>query len=274
MQATPSIFTPLERALLSELTARLRPDAADLFARQLQGINLIQRHANSREVCCYSMKHGTVHHDPTLQFANQDRELRLATIVFSCMNSERHWTAKFFVVQGYFFSIVFDGDPKMIHECDTPNIEQLQIHYDPMQVSAHVAESKRASTHPDLPDWINILSERGPISNINKPLSMKQRESFIHQLNTRFPADYLELVEQCDGLTVGVWSILGLSEVYEVHLPDSDYIALAELHGFGMLMLNLRDEFLYYSDFEEETLSPAGSVLAAALIQFQDKVAP
>ena len=274
MQVPSAYFTPLERALLSELQLRLRPDAAELLARQLQRINLIQRHSNSREVCCYPMKRGVVFHEPMLQFPRKDRELRLATIVFSCPSCERIWTAKFFVVHGYFFSIVFDRNPKEIRDCAILNIEQVQIHYDPMQASSQAAEVAPATSLPTLPNWISFLLEHGPIYNVNSPLNYEQREAIIYQFNVRFPADYLELVERCDGLIVGDWSIFGLSEIYEIHLPQGDYIVLAELHGYGALLFDSRDELLYYANYTGGELVSAGKSFGKALVMFQDEVAP
>jgi hypothetical protein len=262
--STPStVFSPLESALLRELQTYLRSDAADLLDKQLQKINLVQRHADSREVCCYSMERGTISHDPRVQFPATDRELQLATITFSCPSSERQWVGKLFLVQGYFFSIVFDSPPKDIMQCDVPRIERVQLHCDPMRAGTQEITHHRAATTLQLPSWVSQISDS--ISQIDEPLERENRDRILHRLNAKLPDDYLELMERCDGLVVDDWSIFGLSQIYEIHQPQGDYYVLAELHGYGVLTADPRDGLLYYFRYSSTDPLPVGKSFFAAL---------
>lgn len=263
MQSHTSIFTPLERTLLGELRSRLRFEAAELFAQQLERINWVQRDADSREVCYYSLKKGAVHHDPRIQFPANVQELKLATMNFISPRHEKTWTANFFLVQGYFFSVVFDRNPQEIEDCDTLRIEQVQVHCDPMLVGLQDVETRRAMIPPQFPNWVGLLS--GQVSEVYEPLEKGEKEVLLRHFGDRFPTDYLDLVECCEGLSVGNWSIFGLSQVYDIVLPEGDYYVLAELHGCGVLAVDPRDGSLYYWDYGGSNPVPMGRSLFAAL---------
>lgn len=260
-------FSPLEIALLRELQTQLRTDAADLLARQLQRVNLVQRHANGREVCCYSLERGAVSRDPRLQFPADGLEVQLATITFSCPSSERNWVAKFFLVQGFFFSILFDAPPGEILRCDAPRIERVQINCDPMQEGTLGADARRVAVNPQLPSWISQVSNS--ISEVYEPLNNDSRNRLLQQLDVKLPEDYIELIERCDGLTVGDWTVLGLTQIYAIHQPQGDYYLLAELHGFGVLTVDPRDGLLYYFSYDESDPLPVGKQFSQALLTVQ-----
>src|SRR5204862_5676748 len=84
-----SKLNQLETLLLAELRRRLEPPAALLIARQIEQLNLVQRHSRSREVCCYSMKDGKPFHDHRNRFPDRTSELRFATINFRQALTER-----------------------------------------------------------------------------------------------------------------------------------------------------------------------------------------
>lgn len=247
----------------------MRPEAAELLAQQLERINWAQRDANPREVCYYSLKKRVVHHEPRLQFPANDLELKLATMSFFAPSHEKAWTAKLFLVRGYFFSIVFDRCPQEIQDCDTLRIEQVQVHHDPMQVGCRVVEVRRTAILPKFPNWVGLLSGSHQISEVYEPLEKGEKEVLLRRLGARFPADYLDLVECCEGLSMGDWSIFGLSQVYGIVLPEGDYYVLAELHGRGVLAVDPRDGSLYYWDYEGSNPAPMGKSLAAALDPYQ-----
>lgn len=261
IQDLPSCLYPLEKALLEELLARLPPNAGHLLARQCQTINVVQRHAGWREVCCYSMKHGKVYHDPALQFPCKDREMKLATITFCFPNSEKNWTARFYCVKGYFFSIVFDRSPKEVLHCPDPRIVRTEIHCDPMIPISQVTGIRRGEIQP-LPTWILAL---GSPSNVRKPLYPEEREQLLRRLGVRLPTDYVALQECCDGLIVNNCVILGLTDIYEVHLEHGDYYVLAELGGCGVLVADPEDGLLYYFAFDGSTELPLGEQFSQAV---------
>jgi hypothetical protein len=57
----------------------------------------------------------------------------------------------------------------------------------------------------------------------------------LQNITATLPNDYLELIELTEGLTVGTIGILGLSQIYEVVMPDWNYYLIAELNSVGTL---------------------------------------
>lgn len=264
-------FTGLEKRLLDELCARMSARASQLLTKQLDSITLVQRHSKSKEVCCYPMRWGKVHRRPDLRFPARELELKFATITFSCFNATELWTAEFFLVEGYFFCIVFDCSPEGFRHIDGICFQRIEIHRDPMQPSEQPPHSQDTTLGQiDLPEWLHPFLVRNEISNVSPPLESSEREQILRRIDAVLPSDYLELAQHCDGLQVRDWSILGPSEVYDVALPQGRHYVVASCDGQGALAVRAQthdDPLLYFFDYDSGEPIAVGTSLGTALTQ-------
>lgn len=250
-----SPFTPLENSLLLELQRNLKPDTRELLSHQIEAINFVQRHTNSCEVNCYSMRSGKPCHDSAYQFPNRGLDVKFAVIRFSTSSGAKSWTANFHAVDGYLFSIIFTPSPEDIQKHDDIQIISVKILHDTMSAN----NSSRSLTERDkaqLTGWLGTWSQKYQIKNVYQPMQDAERQNLLQDLlqdyEVSFPQDYLELLKQCEGLMVNNVSILGLSQSYEVVLPHWKYLTLAEIANEGILGLREQSDLgcIYFLGYE------------------------
>jgi hypothetical protein len=248
------VFSPLERFLVSEVENRLEPTAQDLFTRQIRTVNLVQRHAKSREMCCYSMKWGRVQLRKELRFRKTSQELKLASVIFRVPDAEgRTWKAEFELVRGHFFSIVFDKSPEPIKRTDQIDVIDVKILADPMEESRDVTPLPLTEV-PEFSGWIRDWLEGYVAQEAFERLAKGDRQLLLESIPAKLPADYLELTEQADGLRVEDCSILGLAQAYEIVLDDMSYYVLADVVDKGVLAVPStgEDESVFYLDYRNK----------------------
>jgi hypothetical protein len=227
-----SKFSPLEQQLLEAVASKLDPAAAALFRGQLADVNLIQRHAQSKEVNSYVKRLGSVRRNPRLQFPNQILEAKLATVAFHTANDRKTMRAEFFLVKGFFFSILFSASPNDVAMPIV--IHQITVDTDPMLLRSTNADTRRnisISFTGYLADW----QRRYQIHKAYEPLPATECDHRLDAIRTRLPSDYLELIHQSDGLDIEDCTIFGLSRIREFAGDDANYYLIAELAGAGML---------------------------------------
>ena len=227
-------MTPLEECLSREVQARLGDEARELLRKQIASFNLAQRHA-VRETCFYSMKKGKPFRDPAIGFPSRVLELKLATIRFCVPGVSHKWTATFFMVSGYFFSIAFSRSPKEIQHRTDVIIEGAEIHQDPMRPGVDSQTRLARLGEVRFHGWLENWTRKYLVADVYEPLDAAERNRILTNLDAMLPPDYLQVVEQCEGFVIGNVSVFGVSQVYEVGLPDWNYHLLAEHHGEGML---------------------------------------
>ena len=255
------VFTPLERRLIYSLQSKLQPDTAEVFIRQIEHINLVQRHSDGREVCCYTFKNGKRYNDPTLQFPVKALDLKFATIKFTMSDIRKQWTAEFHLVEGYFFSIVFNSSPKEIQKRADVQIQSVEIHHDPMRETPTLTTKPAKLDNLHLSGWLREWSQKYDLRNVLEPLKKEDRNWILNNIAACLPIDYLEMVEQCEGFTVDDITVLGLSEVFDITLPATSYYVLVELLGRGQIVVRAHsnDRIVYHNDYIEEDLVPMGT---------------
>lgn len=247
-------FTKLESALLESLQATLPPEPRSILEQQLRAITSIRRFSGDREVLCYRKKGRHLRGKSVLPFPAQRAELKFCTIHFSLPGLTKSWTADFHSVSGYFFSIAFTPAAKGIKNRKDIQVDRVDILADLM-----VRTPERSfDTQPlrreviDLPGWVKELERIFPVSDLYAPLAQSVRMQFQNEMTGVLPGDYLELINLTEGLTVGKISVLGISQVYEVVLPDWNYYLIAELHCAGTLAVKAHglDSGIYFLDYE------------------------
>lgn len=241
------VFTPLERRILSAVEGELQGEAAALFARQVESVNLVQRHGGSREVNCYRMEGRRPRPDPSLRFPDQARERELAEVRFRA--GGRSWRATVILVEGTFFSIVFDRPAESIQDQEA-GITAVKILHDPMKPAAPLSAEPMAG-RPSFSGWLGEWAGRYELRDVLQPLPPGTREQRIAEIPAKLPADYLALTEQTDGFVAGDCRVFGLAGTYGISL-DEDYQVLAEIDGRGVLAVESGPGGrLFFLDYEE-----------------------
>jgi len=246
-----SPFKLLEKKIIIELQNNLSSEAQGLFIKQIDGINLVQRHSNDREVCCYTIKSGKSYRDPNLQFRARAPELKFASIRFAVPNFEKPWIADFFLVNGYFFSIVFTPGAKPIQDVDEVVIENLKILHDPaVESSAEKVVSSIPGT-VEFRGWLIEWSQTYGLRDAHLPLKKEERQHLLNRIHAQLPKDYLEVIEQCEGFAIQDCQVLGLSDIYDIVESEHNYYLLAEVMDKGMVGVRdkSKDGKLYLLDY-------------------------
>lgn len=136
---------PLERKLINALVEHLRPGAGALLSKQVDQINLVQRHASEKEVNFYCIKRGKPAFDEKFRFPTK-QEVKLATITFKAAGTNL-LRANFWLVHGHLFSIEFNQSPKQLHE-ESIEIKQIELLIDPMTPDDPTQSGKSVNVEP------------------------------------------------------------------------------------------------------------------------------
>ena len=262
-------FNPLERTLLTELQKCLHPKYTDLLTKQLKDINLIQRHSNSREICCYTIKNGKVFNNPEYQILTDKLEYKFASIEFLKPVNDKKWRADFFLVRGYFFSININPSPIQISNSDKIIIVSVTDLSESEESRSEIVTELNEGYSFCFPEWLRVFAEHVK-SDINTceaslPLNDIGRKKILSEIDVNLPLDYLELTKVCDGLFIGEWIIYGLKDIYEVILDEGSYIVLAERAGRGVIVAN--NNKYYYYDYDSPNPLIVSELLQRVLIQ-------
>jgi hypothetical protein len=266
------LYTPVEEDLLAALKAELSPEAAALLAGQLEQVSKVQRlySPTSVEINLYPIKGKKVVRDPTLKFPAEG-EIKLGTIVFKKPDtSEPTWKADLYAVNGWLFSIVIRPNPKPVQAFHV-EVVSVETVADPMEPSLKV-EVKKLGHAPHLEGWLDDWLEEHEATDFSPPLPEQLYTHFLSKVDAKLPDDYPEIVSQLEGLIVENVSILGLSEIYLVHLPDADFYFLAEIHGEGMLGVKegSQDQKLYFRSYEGDKQEELGTSFRRAVESYLD----
>jgi hypothetical protein len=229
------VFRPLERRLLEQLSRELAPPAADILREQISHINVVQRHSDDREVCCYPMRRGRPERDDTIAFPAAQEEQRLATIQFT-VPGKGSFGAEFHLVKGHFFSIEFAPSPSQIAErTDFENLS-VKLLIDPMSPTAPLRVDLRQPTNNiSAPEWLTDAGIAQSFIPTAPPLSKLERDNRLIALDSQLSEEYLHIIEVADGFRVGSTVVLGLTEVYSIVVGDHSYYVLAIVGDVGVL---------------------------------------
>ena len=161
--------------------------------------------------------------------------------------------------------------PSPTHIRGGVHIDSVKILYNPMTVWAETTIPIRpiARNSVRLPIWILELESRRQteVTELREPLDDEARAEFLKRIDSPLPQDYLELMEITEGLTLNGLSILGLTQIYEIVLPDWNYYLLGDLRDSGALATKVHGEIpdLYFLDYGGGPSKSIGDTLAAAV---------
>jgi hypothetical protein len=232
------LLYPFESAIVNEVALRLSADAAALLQRQMLSINKVQRLARGKEVNLYCMRRGKAQFDDALRFRDTRGEALLATATVRNPGTNQVIACELWLANGRLFSFLFDKPPGNVFsrtELKTarPSVSDVRILFDPMSARP-LAKLRTPST---IEGWVARWRDNGLIADVRPPLDERLRMSILKGLDCRLPDDYLELLNQTDGLRIGGIEVHGLEGLRKVVTPLVNYHVLAEGGPASALLL-------------------------------------
>ena len=110
-----SRLSALEKMVLDCVKGRLDVRMGELWDKQVQAINKVQRLPEGIEVNFYRMKSGRPSFDEVLAFPNKTTELLVAKVQVE-LSGMGKLTAKVWCVKGFVFSIEYEGSVSYFEE--------------------------------------------------------------------------------------------------------------------------------------------------------------
>jgi hypothetical protein len=249
-------FRPLELRLFNEFYGHLPKDAARILRTQVLLTAQVLRYPRlSNEVLMYSPKWIRI---PLFPAQYSDRTFATVTFHIDGVPDSTN-RVRFINVNGHCFSMVYSKHPSWkARHFGKPVIDKIKLHYD-LMVEAHDPEpaAADASFTPVFAGWLRGWQERYTLRSLMRPVTKARRRERLKELNVTPPKDYLELIDQTDGMTVEQTSVLGVEEMYEVELASGTHVLLAEIHTPDAEVLFLtvkggaRDGNVYTFDCEQ-----------------------
>ena len=247
----------LERRLIHALCERLPDAAARMLHEQVLLIDRTLRFPSvNNAVIIYQARWARI---PRFPAQYTDRTFATVTFHFDGAASKAKYQVRFVAVCGKLSSIVYSEYPswKVCH-FGKPIIDKVKLHYDVM-VEARDPEPAAAddSFAPVFSGWLRGWQERYTLGSLMRPVTKARRRERLKELDVVPPKDYLELLDQTDGMIVEQTSILGIEEMYEVELGSGTHVLLAEIHTpdaevlFLTVKSGARDGRVYTCDCEQ-----------------------
>jgi hypothetical protein len=259
---------PFEAAAVEQVIARLSEESGTRLRKQVQSINKIQRLSAGKEVNLYKIRHGKPAFDNALRFTSTEEESLLATVnLVDPGGGKARLKVELWMVGGWLFSLLFNKPPKEffvgshIHTVQ-PTIADVKIWFDPMLLDNVVQQE----TSTSLRGWLAAWEKDGKVSELQVPLIADKRKAVLERIDAALPADYLELLSQTDGLTVGAYVIHGAGKVRKIVTEGFNYYVLAETSYCGLVVQEgSADGEVGLLNYEDDSLRPIARPMGKSL---------
>lgn len=243
------VIAPLDKRVLDAVRSQLTPDAQAIWDGQMSTI----------ADCTFTLGTSVQYYwspplEPSARYPHYpEEERRLATVRFRCDGID--YTARVYLVEGHLFGIEYSKDVRRIRRREDVEILSVQLHSDPMQPAPRPREPQAVtdlSAFPPLRGWLADWVAAHGVVEITTPLNPRERERLLRPRRLHLPADYLELLEQCDGFASHEHSVFGATSMYEVGIGEEVYWLLAERGGaFIVAKEGDTEPRVYYIHHEE-----------------------
>ena len=222
-------LTLLEQWIVGQVSEHLSITARSILIQQIEGIRRIYRDYRSGEVLLYYRQDKRI---PS--FPNRRLELKWLTLFVNSQEDALRGRVRVYLVRGHLFTLHFSPPQLMQMRPDTFTVSKVVFHADVMEAvetETEVGVQVETIPQPRMPDWLSQLERTYPLSDFRAPLEAKHRADRLNAIGVCVPSDYLQLLEVCDGFTVGEVTVLGLQETYSVALPDGEHWVIAVCGG-------------------------------------------
>lgn len=206
-------LTARERALVHAMIEALPEEIQQVMREQVALINLVQRHAGSREVNMYHLRNGQPAPEEVPSVRGLPAEHRLARIRFRA-GLEGPSRVDLFLVEGRLFSMEFDSTLKRDSKAEQIEVVSVDVFLQVPPRERVPAEPTRAQE----PEWLKVIAATHANLRCRAPMEPQQLEEQLRTAPAGLPREYLQLLRYCDGLQVGEIEVFGVSQLRRIPL--------------------------------------------------------
>lgn len=220
-------FTPLEKALLKELSDMFESDLSNKLKKQLEYFEPNRKWRQYWEKSMSIELHGDNDYplSDDLRF-NKRNESKLATIWFKVYDQK--YSVEFDNYDGRLWGWKIRPNPKSIMKFDSFQVTRKKIYTDPNSFAQQSFKKKKFNKVPSFTGWLSKLTKIDKIKESWQPINSEFLEIYMKKIDSKLPDGYLELIEQTEGLEFEQYQVLGISDIYATGLDDGNFLHLAE----------------------------------------------
>jgi hypothetical protein len=263
---------PYESACLDAWRRELSPQAATMLAKQLRLYDFVQRQSADKATgffCVGDLRCTKFPADVLFPLRTDGTLVAQVVLRRAVSTQQESLRADVFVVDGRLQNITFNKRPRTVFPRDTrsENIEatDVSVLVDPLEADPYTTDPLPGSS--GLTGWLLDWAKRWELRDLRKSLPPDLQQRVLQSLDSKPPADYLELIAQTEGAQAGHCTVNGLSKVWSLVWPDDSFYILADIEGRGAVGVRQGDQdgVLYYLGNEEDEAEAAGSSLRAVI---------
>lgn len=265
-----------EAACLLAWRARLAASARQVFGKQMESFDMVQRLSVDKLVTFHSFKYRK--RDEWIAAAAAYKlladEVRAARV--SLRMKDKRIKALIVLHEGRLSSLEFDLSPRgVLGSGSRVELNDLNASGMPLDIEAECETLvdpmepawRGALKTPTLTGWVKALADEVNARAFS-PLPAGRRAEFLQAIDSSLPSDYDELVSQTEGMELAPVSINGVQGIRSLVLPHGNYYVLASLQddrGDLAVKQGERTARLYLLNSEGQEIDVLGSSFRDAL---------
>lgn len=247
-------FTPLEKKLLWELYELFDSDIQSKLKAQIEYFEPKRKWRQfwekSMSMELYGSNENPLSDD--LRYKRKD-ESKLATIRFKFKDEK--YNIEFDNYDGRIWGWKIRPNPMNIMKLELIDITSKKINNDPNSFIQSSLKKEKLKSIPDIDGILAKLNSIEPINQVFEPIGAEYLENYINRIDSKLPSEYLDIIQQSEGVDFREFSILGISEIRTTGLDDGNYYHLAEFDD-GILAVKEEEKngnlyFCHYSGLLE-----------------------
>lgn len=247
-------FTPLEKKLLWELYELFDSDIQSKLKAQIEYFEPKRKWRQfwekSMSMELYGSNENPLSDD--LRYKRKD-ESKLATIRFKFKDEK--YNIEFDNYEGRIWGWKIRPNPMNIMKLELIDITSKKINNDPNSFIQSSLKKEKLKSIPDIDGILAKLNNIEPINQVFEPIGAEYLENYINRIDSKLPSEYLDIIQQSEGVDFREFSILGISEIRTTGLDDGNYYHLAEFDD-GILAVKEEEKngnlyFCHYSGLLE-----------------------
>ena len=258
-------YLPLEKTLFEELYKLFDSEIQQKLRAQLNYFESSRKWRQywekSMSVELYGDNQNPLSDD--LRYNRKD-ESKLASVNFWA--AEEKYNITFRNYDGRVWGWNIKPKPKKIKKLTEIKVSSSRILNDPNDFVQPTPHREKFKELPKFTGFLAELVEKYKLVAAYSPLGPEYLPGFIDRVQAKLPEDYLEILDQSEGVEFEGFHILGASEIRTTALDDGDYYHLAEF-GDGVVCVKEYDETgaIYYCAFSG-LIDPLGTDFKAAIL--------
>lgn len=241
------VFYKYEEQILNSIEEKLNGKAKEIFRKQINSYNSVQRFWDCKEVNLYNKQYFKIVIDESIRFPIMMDEVKLAKVTL-LTNKNLKINVEVWVVTGHIFSLRFNKSPKTLKN-DPYRIEKVELLVDPMkEILIAEIDSKV------LVDWFkqNTLSSL-KVEKAFMPCKTSEIKQYLATNEITISSDYEDLLKICDGCKTDKFEIYGIRKIRQVDTEKRKYYIIAEGKSEYILTFIANSANIYMMDLSDDS---------------------